>query len=89
VRLRFDARVAQLVRARVWHPSQAIVGLPDGGVELRMRTNGPELVRQVLEFGDKVEVVEPQWLRDAVVDELAGALERYGLSVAARRATGS
>jgi predicted DNA-binding transcriptional regulator YafY len=76
--LRFTARVAAYVRARVWHPSEEKVALPDGGVELRMRVTGRELVRWALEWGPQVEVVAPAWLREAVVAELRGALGRYG-----------
>lgn len=80
VRLRFDVAVARLVRSRRWHPTQEIIELADGGVELRMHTSGRELVRLALEFGDKVEVLEPDWLREAVIEELRGALAHYGIS---------
>ena len=36
---------------------------------------GAELVRWVLEWGDKARVVGPPWLRDAVVAELRGAFD--------------
>jgi len=77
VRLRFDRRVARLVRSRVWHATQEVLDLEDGSVELRMRTCGPELARLVMEFGETVEVIEPGWLRERVVEELRHALEKY------------
>lgn len=76
--LRFTPRVAAYVRARVWHASEQKVELPGGGVELRMRVAGRELVRWALEWGAQVEVVAPAWLREAVVGELRGALGQYG-----------
>lgn len=76
--LRFVPRVARLVRARDWHPSARLSDLPDGRVELVMTTAGAELVRFVLEWGATCEVVEPAWLRDAVVGELREALAAYG-----------
>lgn len=75
--LRFSPRVARLVRERVWHRSEQKVELPDGGIELRMKVTGDELVRFVLEWGDTVEVVKPAWLRERVVGELRGALGKY------------
>lgn len=75
--LRFAERVAHLVRVRRWHPTARVTDLRDGRVELAMITAGQELVRFVLEWGATCEVVEPAWLRDAVVAELRGALEAY------------
>ncbi len=89
VRLRFAPQVARLVRSRVWHPTQQLAERPDGGVELCLTASGRELVRLVLEFGDKVEVIEPAWLREAVVAELEGALAQYKVSPASARAAGS
>jgi predicted DNA-binding transcriptional regulator YafY len=75
--LRFRADRAALATTRTWHPSQSFHPLPDGRVELRMRASGRELVRWVLEWGPTCEVVQPAWLRDAVITELKGALALY------------
>ncbi len=76
---RFDADKAGLVRARTWHSSQKILDLPDGRVELRLRTGGQELVRFAHEWGETVEVVEPGWFRERVRGEIAEALRRYAV----------
>ena len=73
----FAPRVRRFVLARKWHPSQQISDLPDGGVRLRMQTGGRELVRWVLEWGCNCVVVEPPWLKEAVKEELKGAMELY------------
>lgn len=78
VAIRFTARVAHLVKARTWHPSQTVVELADGEVLLHLRANGLELVPFVLEWGEQCEVLGPEWLRDRVVGELRNALARYG-----------
>lgn len=75
--LRFSADRAKLVRSRRWHSTQQLLELPDGRVELRMKTGGRELVRFCLEWGPKVEVVQPAWLRQAVMEELQQALQNY------------
>jgi predicted DNA-binding transcriptional regulator YafY len=75
--LRFDADRLDLLRSRVWHPTQRVVVADDGTVELHLRSHGRELVRFVLEWGAAVEVVKPASLRSAVLAELRGALARY------------
>jgi predicted DNA-binding transcriptional regulator YafY len=77
VRLRFTPRVAPYVRARTWHPSQRLLDLPDGGVELLMHASGRELVRFALEWGAQCRVLEPQWLVDEVRGELQEASAVY------------
>ncbi|HEX5692018.1 MAG TPA: transcriptional regulator [Roseiflexaceae bacterium] len=65
VRLRFSAAVAPRVRESVWHHSQRLVDMPDGGCELSMRVGGIREVRAwVLGWGADVEVLAPDALRD-------------------------
>lgn len=75
--LHFDAAGATYVRTREFHPTQQLRDLPEGGVELRMRVSGRELPRFVLEWGPRVRVVEPAWLKQAVVEQLGQALALY------------
>ncbi len=75
--LRFDQRGARYVRERTFHPTQQLHDLPDGGVELRFKAAGLELPRFVLEWGPRVEVIEPAWLREDVINQLRTALARY------------
>jgi len=77
VRLRFTACAAHYVRARTWHPTQALIDLPNGGVELTMHTHGRELTRFVLEWGAQCRVVEPGWLVDEVSAEHRAAASQY------------
>jgi predicted DNA-binding transcriptional regulator YafY len=63
-RLRFTPEVAELIRERVWHPSQVITDLPDGGVDLVFTAAGVEGVRAwVASWHRNVRVVEPEALR--------------------------
>ena len=78
VRLRFDASVAHRVREAVWHRSQELTELPDGGVELAVTVAGIVEIRPwILSWGDGVEVLEPPELRQAVAEAVRGAAERY------------
>jgi predicted DNA-binding transcriptional regulator YafY len=78
VALRFDAAVAQRVREAVWHRSQRLTELPDGGLELRVTVAGIVEIRPwVLSWGDAVEVLEPAELREAVSAAVRRAAARY------------
>jgi predicted DNA-binding transcriptional regulator YafY len=79
VRIRFGARRALYVREHDWHPSQKIVRLPNGTIELSMDVGpGDELASWVLSFGADAEVLEPAALRAQVARELARAGSLYG-----------
>jgi predicted DNA-binding transcriptional regulator YafY len=75
--LRFAADVALYVRERTFHPTQRLEEIRDGQLRLRMRAMGRELVPFVLQWGPKVVVEGPDWLRDAVRTELEEALRGY------------
>ncbi len=78
IRLRFDRAVAHRVRESVWHRSQRLVELPGGGVELTVQVAGIIEIRPwILSWGDAVEVLAPEALRDSVRQALSGALARY------------
>jgi proteasome accessory factor B len=78
IRLRFDASVAHRVREAVWHRSQELRALDDGGVELAVTVAGIIEIRPwILSWGDAVEVLDPPALRDAVASAVRGAAARY------------
>ncbi|HEX2884639.1 MAG TPA: WYL domain-containing protein [Candidatus Limnocylindria bacterium] len=79
IRLRFDRSIAHRVREAVWHRSQELTELPDGGVELAVTVAGTVEIRPwILSWGDGVEVLEPPELREAVAASVRAAAERYG-----------
>jgi proteasome accessory factor B len=78
VRLRFDPSVAHRVREVVWHRSQRLAELPNGGVELTVRVAGIIEIRPwILSWGDAVEVLDPPELRATVRDAVRRAAARY------------
>jgi predicted DNA-binding transcriptional regulator YafY len=78
IRLRFDASIAHRVREAVWHRSQELTELPDGGVELAVTVAGIIEIRPwILSWGDGVEVLEPASLRQAVAQAVRDAAARY------------
>ncbi|HAB19991.1 MAG TPA: WYL domain-containing transcriptional regulator [Verrucomicrobiota bacterium] len=65
--LRFDEFVADYVREKRWHPSQALKELPDGGVEMRLKLGSlQEIERWVLSWGGRVRVLSPPQLAASV-----------------------
>jgi len=76
--LRFRADQAPYVRERLWHPSQQMIELPDGGLQLAFRAGGPfEIRRWILGWGDAVEVVSPTDLREEIKHILSSAAKLY------------
>jgi proteasome accessory factor B len=79
VRLRFDGSVANRVRESVWHRSQVLQDLPDGGLEMTLTVAGIVEIRPwIMSWGDAVEVLEPAELRDVVATAVRNAAARYG-----------
>ena len=76
--LRFTPNAARWVADEHWHPDQQGEVLPDGSYELRIPYSDPrELVIDILKYGEEVEVVAPEALRDAVRERLRLALDKY------------
>ena len=74
----FDRRVAPFVRARVWHPSQEIQELPDGGVVLTLHVCHDWALRSwILGWGASARVSAPPALAAAVARDLAEASAGY------------
>jgi proteasome accessory factor B len=79
VRLVFDASVAGRVRESIWHRSQRLRELEDGRVELTVKVAGIVEIRPwIMSWGDAVEVLEPQQLREVVATAVRHLAERYG-----------
>jgi len=78
VRLRFDPSVAHRVREAIWHRSQELTELSDGGVELTVTVAGTVEIRPwILSWGESVEVLEPADLREAIATSVRDASARY------------
>ena len=67
VALRFHRRATPYVTERIWHHSQSVVPLQDGGVRLTMQVSiAPELIQWILGFGPEVRVEGPAELADRI-----------------------
>jgi proteasome accessory factor B len=78
VRVRFSPAVAHAVRDRIWHPSQGIEPLPDGGVIISFEAGGRmEILSWLLSFGEHAELLAPADLRDEAAGKIADMANRY------------
>lgn len=74
----FDAYQARYIRARQWHPTQAIEEHADGTLTLRFQSGAlGEVRRWVMSYGSHAEVLAPPELRAEVAAELRAALKLY------------
>ena len=65
--IRFNARAADYIREKKWHPSQTLRDLKGGGAELKMKLSSlSEVQRWVLSWGGDAKVVRPRELAEAV-----------------------
>ncbi len=64
IRLRFSALVTRRVKESIWHPSQSIEDLPDGGCVVTLIVGSTlEITPWIRGWGPDVEVLEPEALR--------------------------
>jgi predicted DNA-binding transcriptional regulator YafY len=85
IEVEFDARLAPVVRGRVWHESQQLAELADGRLRLTLDVSNDWALRSwLLGFGAGVRVIAPAGLAEAIREELARALEQYAPAGPAR-----
>ena len=76
--IRFDPSLEKYLKENIWHPSQVFEKDGNGDVILTMEVGGlVEVMSWVLGFGRQAEVLEPEHLRKAMVEEIAAVARRY------------
>jgi len=71
VRIKFDPFAARLIQERDWHPSQKILQLKGGSVELQMTLGAlEEIERWILSWGDHAKVLTPASLVKSIKSRL-------------------
>jgi len=75
--LKFAPQISYLIKERIWHPSQTIHNHPDGSLTLRFCARGMEEVKSwVMSFGEMVDVLKPENLREEIKNSCRKILER-------------
>ncbi len=75
----FSADQARYIKERVWSKTQKIEDQEDGSIILTMRTGGMwDVKRWVLANGAQARVLEPESLKQEMMEELKTAYEQYG-----------
>lgn len=80
IRIRFTGWAARMVSERRWHPSQQTnwIGGKEDALEMILELCGfEEISRWILSWGPQVEVLEPQELREALIESHRRTLENY------------
>lgn len=82
LKLRFSSRVTRRVKECVWHPSQVIEDLPDGGCLMTLRVGSSlEVTPWIRSWGPDVEVLEPMGLRRELANQAAELATIYSSKV--------
>jgi predicted DNA-binding transcriptional regulator YafY len=78
VRIGFDTESARVVRSRTWHPSQILLALPDGTVEMTVQPRDDwELACWILSWGGHAWVIDPPRLRTQLRELARTILARH------------
>lgn len=78
VTLRFTPERARWVKDEIWHEGQQEEIEEDGHlVRTIPASHEAEILMEILKHGSHVEVLEPGWLREKVVEEMKQAVKKY------------
>ncbi len=79
VKVRFSKRIAPYIKESLWHGSQQLTALPDGGVLYEVCVSYPkEVAWWAMSWGSEAEVLEPPELRAYVAEEVRKLAKLYG-----------
>jgi predicted DNA-binding transcriptional regulator YafY len=78
VKVRFSKRIAPYIKESLWHGSQQLSVLPDGGLLYEVRVSFPrEVAWWAMSWGSEAEVLEPPELRAYMADEVRKLQKLY------------
>jgi predicted DNA-binding transcriptional regulator YafY len=78
VRLKFSPERSRWIKGEIWHEGQTEELLEDGSLLLAIpASHEAEIMMEILKHGSHVEIVEPDWLRYKVAEELKMAASLY------------
>jgi predicted DNA-binding transcriptional regulator YafY len=79
VKVRFTKRIALYIQESLWHWSQQITPISDGGILYEVRVSHPkEVAWWAMSWGSEAEILEPPELREYVTEEVRKMAGLYG-----------
>ena len=80
IKLKFsNPDIVRIQEEAIWHPSQVTKRQPDGSLIMTLKVSiSPELLGWILRWGEYVEVLEPEELRQDVIESAKAMLDVYG-----------
>jgi predicted DNA-binding transcriptional regulator YafY len=77
-RIKFSSKVSKAIMETIWHPSQKMEKQEDGSIIMTLRVPSTMYFRQwLLGWGNELEVIEPQSLRELVKDTARAMMDIY------------
>jgi len=78
IRLKFVPEVSRLMEETIWHPSQVVEKQRDGSLIMTLKvTDTYELLSWILGWGEKMEVLEPPEIREAIIETAEAVRQMY------------
>jgi len=78
IRLRFAPIVARIIEETIWHPSQVLERQKDGSVVMTLQVmDTVDLYSWILSWGNRVEVLEPEEMREEVLQTAQAMAKVY------------
>ena len=80
IKIYFSPTVADNIADTIWHPTQKIVRMEDGGVEMSVTVDGlTEIVWWILSYGEYAKVLEPTELIEKITMSSQKILQVYNI----------
>lgn len=76
--LRFTPDRSRWIKGEMWHEAQSEIVQDDGSLVRTLPvSHEAEIMMEILKHGSQVEVLEPEWLRNKVINEMKDAVKKY------------
>jgi len=78
--LRFTSERSRWIKGEMWHDAQTEIAQDDGSlIRTIPASHEAEIMMEIFKHGSQVEVLEPEWLKNRVVQEMKNAVNKYSV----------
>ena len=78
--LKFDKYESRWIKERIWHKTQKIEELDDGGILFKVTANPEEIKRWIIGYASHIEVLKPESLKKEIEDEIKKLSKIYKIN---------